>query len=71
MQQKYEEELRQSLKEKPEPKTKLPTARRERPLMLFSFMAIAHNHFLNILRIFDVLTNFRFTTSETVHDYYL
>ena len=34
MRQKYEEELCQSLKEKREPKTKLPTARRGRPLML-------------------------------------
>ena len=34
MQQKYEEELRQSLKEKREPKTKLPTTRRGRPFML-------------------------------------
>ena len=34
MWQKYEEKLRQSLKEKREPKTKLPTARCGRPLML-------------------------------------
>ena len=34
MRQKYEEELRQSLKEKREPKTKLPSARCGRPLML-------------------------------------
>ena len=29
------------------------------------------NHFHNILRLFDVLPNFLFTTSETMHDYYL
>ena len=30
-----------------------------------------YNHFHNILRLFDVLPNFLFTTSETMHDYYL
>ena len=30
-----------------------------------------YNHFHNILRLFDVLTNFSFTTSETMRDYYL
>ena len=29
----------------------------------------ADNHFYNILRLFDVLPNFPFTTSETKHDY--
>ena len=29
------------------------------------------NHFHNILRLFDVLPNFTFTTSETMGDYYL
>ena len=29
------------------------------------------NHFHNILRRFDVLSNFPFTTSETMRDYYL
>ena len=29
------------------------------------------NHFHNILRLFDVLPNFPFTTSETMRDYYL
>ena len=29
------------------------------------------NHFHNILRLFDVLPNFSFTTSETIRDYYL
>ena len=29
------------------------------------------NHFHNILRLFDVLPNFLFTTSETMRDYYL
>ena len=28
------------------------------------------NHFHNILRLCDVLTDFHFTTSETMHDYY-
>ena len=31
----------------------------------------ADNHFCNILRLFDVLPNFAFTTSETMGDYYL
>ena len=30
-----------------------------------------YNQFYNILRLFDVLPNFPFTTSETVGDYYL
>ena len=30
-----------------------------------------YNHFHNILRLFDVLTNFPFTTSETMRDYFL
>ena len=30
-----------------------------------------HNHFHNILRVFDILPNFPFTTSETMGDYYL
>ena len=30
-----------------------------------------YNHFHNILRIFDVLANFPYTTSETMRDYYL
>ena len=30
-----------------------------------------YNHFHNILRLFDVLTNFLFTTSETMCNYYL
>ena len=29
------------------------------------------NHFNNILRLFDVLPNFLFTTSETMRDYYV
>ena len=32
---------------------------------------LIYNQFHNILRLFDVLPNFRFTTSETMHDYYL
>ena len=31
----------------------------------------SYSHFHNILRLFDVLTNFPFTTSETICDYYL
>ena len=30
-----------------------------------------YNHFHNILRLFNVLTSFPFTTSETMRDYYL
>ena len=29
------------------------------------------NHFHNILSLFDVLPNFPFSKSETMHDYYL
>ena len=29
------------------------------------------NHFHNILRLFDVLSNFLFATSEVMFDYYL
>ena len=32
---------------------------------------IINNHFHNILRLFDVLPNFSFTTGETMRDYYL
>ena len=31
----------------------------------------ADNNFYSILRLFDVLPNFPFTTSETMRDYYL
>ena len=31
----------------------------------------SHNHFHNLLRLSNVLTSFPFTTSETMHDYYL
>ena len=44
MHQKYEKELRQSLKEKREPKTKLPTTRRGRPLMLGKIDSMVQNH---------------------------
>ena len=30
-----------------------------------------YNHFDNILRLFDVLPNFLFTTRETMRDYYI
>ena len=30
-----------------------------------------YNHFYNIMRLFDDLPNFPFTTSETMCDYYL
>ena len=32
---------------------------------------IAHNDFHNVLRLFDVLPNFPFATSEMMCDYYL
>ena len=32
---------------------------------------VSYSHFHNILRLFDVLPNFPFTTSETMRDYYL
>ena len=32
---------------------------------------LTYNHSHNILRLFDVLPNFSFTTSETMHDYYI
>ena len=32
---------------------------------------VVDNHFDNILRLFDALPNFAFTTSETMGDYYL
>ena len=32
---------------------------------------VTYNHFHDILRLFDGLPNFLFTTSETVSDYYL
>ena len=38
---------------------------------LNSFVIRSYNYFHNILRHFDVLRNFPFTTSETIHDYYL
>ena len=45
-------------------------------LLTYSLLGISknvqatHNHFHNILGLFDVLPNFPFTTSETM-DYYL
>ena len=36
----------------------------------FSVIRLYFNHFHNILRLFDVLPNFPFTTSETMRDYY-
>ena len=33
-------------------------------------MSNIYNHFHNILRLFDVLPNFLFTTSETMRDYH-
>ena len=44
MHQKYEKELRQSLKEKRELKTKLPTTRRGRPLMLEKIDLMVQNY---------------------------
>ena len=34
-------------------------------------MGQVYNHFHNILRLFDVLPNFPFTTSEMMSNYYL
>ena len=34
------------------------------------FVHLKYNQFQNILRVFDVLSNFLFTTSETMDDYY-
>ena len=42
-----------------------------KPIIKTIIEIIAHNHFHNILRLFDVLTNFPFTTNETMRDYYL
>ena len=39
-----------------------PLMRKNRP---------TYNYFQNILRLFDVLSNFPFTASETMRDYYL
>ena len=44
MQLKYEEELRQSLKQKRDPKSKLPTTRRGRPLMLGKINLMVQNY---------------------------
>ena len=53
MRQKYEDELHQSLKEKLEPKTKLPTVRRGRPLMLGKIDLVVQNsmwvHFMLVV----------------------
>ena len=35
------------------------------------FLLYSYNHFHNILRLFDVLTNFPFTASETMRNYEL
>ena len=37
----------------------------------FRIFAWSYNPFHNILRLFDILTNFPFTSSETMGDYYL
>ena len=36
-----------------------------------SEMHLSYNHFHNILRLFDILLNFAFTTSEMMGDHYL
>ena len=38
---------------------------------VLKFHSTNYNQFHNILRLFDVLPNFAFTTSETMSDYYL
>ena len=40
-------------------------------LHIFYELLFCYNHCHNILRLFDVLTNFPFTKSETMHNYYL
>ena len=41
-------------------------------IIISAFMKdVFYNHFHHILRLFDVLPNFAFTTSETMGDYYL
>ena len=42
-------------------------------VFVFNFYVLiyTYNKFHNILRLFDVLPNFPFTTSETMRDYYL
>ena len=37
----------------------------------FYIFKLIYNQFRNILRLFDVLPNFPFTTTETMGDYYL
>ena len=34
------------------------------------FIGLCNNHLQNILRLFDILTKFSFTTSEKMHNYY-
>ena len=38
---------------------------------MYRSVSMHYNDFHNILRLFDVLLNFSFTTSETMGDYYL
>ena len=63
--------------------TRRPTTRKKLMKILFSILKISlslytilktllsYNQFHNILRLFDVLPNFPFTTSETMGDWYL
>ena len=37
----------------------------------FNMLELVHNYLHNIFRLFEVLPNFPFTTSEMMHDYYL
>ena len=39
--------------------------------MEFGIFALVYNHFLNILRLFDVLQNYLLTSSETMGGCYL
>ena len=39
--------------------------------LILQYPFLSYNYFHNILRLFDVLPNFPFTTSETMPDYYL
>ena len=38
-------------------------------IAILEIIPVLHNHFHNIFRLFDVLPNFPFTTSETKCDY--
>ena len=49
----------------------LPSPINMRTKATYKVSPYCYNHLHNILRLFDVLPNFHFTTSETMRDYYL